>query len=43
MDCKPLSENDVKQLCEKAKEVLSKEPSVTPVKTPVTICGDIHG
>ena len=27
----------------KAKEILSKEENVQPVKAPVTICGDIHG
>ena len=42
-DCKPLSEQEVKQLCEKAKEVFSKEENVQPVKCPVTVCGDVHG
>lgn len=39
----PLPENEVKGLCEKAKEVLNSESNVQPVKTPVTICGDVHG
>jgi len=43
MECKPLPESEVKALCEKAKEVLSEESNVQPVKAPVTICGDIHG
>lgn len=43
MECKPLPENEIKILCEKAKEILSDESSVQPVRTPVTICGDIHG
>ncbi len=30
-------------LCEKGKEVISKESNVAVVKAPVTICGDIHG
>ncbi|KAL0410981.1 UNVERIFIED_CONTAM: Serine/threonine-protein phosphatase PP2A-5 catalytic subunit [Sesamum latifolium] len=30
-------------LCEKAKEILMDESNVQPVKSPVTICGDIHG
>lgn len=42
-DCKPLTEVEVKELCEKAKEVISKEENVQPVKAPVTICGDVHG
>ena len=43
MDCKPLPENEIKLLCEKAKEILANESSVQPVKCPVTVCGDIHG
>ena len=38
-----LSENQVKDLCEKAKEILIKEENVQHVRSPVTICGDIHG
>ncbi|KAL6575541.1 Serine/threonine-protein phosphatase PP2A-2 catalytic subunit [Orobanche hederae] len=43
MQCKPLSESEVRALCEKAKEILMEESNVQPVKSPVTICGDIHG
>ena len=43
MECKPLPESEIKSLCEKAKEILSEESNVQPVKTPVTVCGDIHG
>jgi len=39
----PLSENEVKQLCDKAKEVFMNESNVQPVPAPVTVCGDIHG
>ncbi|EFO92115.1 hypothetical protein CRE_07953 [Caenorhabditis remanei] len=42
-ECKPLSENQVKTLCEKAKEILEKEPNVQEVRCPVTVCGDVHG
>eukprot|EP00747_Dinoflagellata_sp_TGD_P187398 gnl/TRDRNA2_/TRDRNA2_45036_c0_seq1.p1 gnl/TRDRNA2_/TRDRNA2_45036_c0~~gnl/TRDRNA2_/TRDRNA2_45036_c0_seq1.p1 ORF type:complete len:322 (-),score=61.07 gnl/TRDRNA2_/TRDRNA2_45036_c0_seq1:114-1079(-) len=42
-ECKPLLEAEVKQLCDLAKEVLSNESNVQPVRCPVTICGDIHG
>ena len=31
MECKQLSENQVKTLCEKAKEILSKESNVQEV------------
>ena len=40
---KQISENDIKILCEKAREILSYENNVQPVRAPVTICGDIHG
>ncbi|RYR23604.1 hypothetical protein Ahy_B03g068808 isoform A [Arachis hypogaea] len=43
MQCKPLSEQEVRVLCEKAKEILMEESNVQPVSSPVTICGDIHG
>lgn len=34
---KPLTEQDIKQLCEKAKEILQLESNVTMVKAPVTV------
>jgi serine/threonine-protein phosphatase 2A catalytic subunit len=42
-DCKLLSEKQVKELCEKAKGILEPEKNVHSVRSPVTICGDIHG
>lgn len=42
-ECKYLPENDVKVLCEKAKEILAQEPNVVSARSPVTVCGDIHG
>ena len=42
-ECKQLSENDIKRLCEKARDVLLEESNVQPVQCPVTVCGDIHG
>jgi len=41
MEC--LSEKECVSLCEKAKEVLCVESNVSPVRAPVTVCGDIHG
>ncbi|KAJ1679674.1 Serine/threonine-protein phosphatase 6 catalytic subunit, partial [Spiromyces aspiralis] len=41
--CEYLPEQDIKELCEKVKEILIEESNVHPVYTPVTICGDIHG
>ncbi|KAF8378355.1 hypothetical protein HHK36_029694 [Tetracentron sinense] len=43
MECKPLSEAEVKNLCEQARAILVEEWNVQPVKCPVTVCGDIHG
>uniref|UniRef100_A0A8C5KXS8 Serine/threonine-protein phosphatase n=1 Tax=Jaculus jaculus TaxID=51337 RepID=A0A8C5KXS8_JACJA len=42
-ECKQLSESQVKSLCEKAKEILTKESNVQEVHCPVTVCGDVHG
>ena len=41
--CEILSEEDVRSLCRKAKEIFLSESNVQSVSTPVTICGDIHG
>lgn len=43
MDDKYLPESEIKVICEKAQEVLSKESNVPVVRAPVTVCGDIHG
>jgi len=39
----PLSETEVRSLCDKAREHLTSESNVQPVAAPVTVCGDIHG
>lgn len=38
-----LTEDEIQQLCEKAKEILVEEGNVREVKCPVTVCGDVHG
>ena len=38
-----ISEREVLSLCVLAKEVLSEEANVQPVRCPVTVVGDIHG
>ena len=38
-----LPEEDLKLLCEKAKEICIEESNVQNVSAPVIICGDIHG
>lgn len=40
---KLLEASEVEKLVVKAKEVLQKEQNVPVVRSPVTICGDIHG
>ncbi|XP_064240703.1 serine/threonine-protein phosphatase 2A catalytic subunit alpha isoform-like [Aotus nancymaae] len=42
-ECKQLSKSQVKSLCEKAKEILTKESNVQEVRCPVTVCGDVNG
>ncbi|CAI9278371.1 unnamed protein product [Lactuca saligna] len=43
MECKALTESEVKTLCDQARAILVEEYNVQPVKCPVTVCGDIHG
>ena len=43
LECKVLSESCLRSLCQKAKQILVKDPNIKPVSCPVTICGDIHG
>jgi serine/threonine-protein phosphatase 2A catalytic subunit len=43
MKCQHLTEAEVIDLCKLAKEILSKEANVQPVRCPVTVCGDVHG
>lgn len=37
------SELQIKELCERATEILGEEDNVQVVPAPVTICGDLHG
>ncbi|CAM0141587.1 phosphoprotein phosphatase PP4 catalytic subunit [Umbelopsis sp. WA50703] len=41
--CEIITENEVKILCQKAREILAEESNVQKIDAPVTICGDIHG
>lgn len=43
LECKPLPEQEVKVLCERARDILSTESNVQPVRCPVTVAGDVHG
>ncbi|GMR41842.1 hypothetical protein PMAYCL1PPCAC_12037, partial [Pristionchus mayeri] len=41
--CELITEQEVKSLCAKAREILVQEGNVQVIDSPVTICGDIHG
>ena len=43
LECKALSEPDLRNLLEKAREVFQSESNVHEVRCPVTLVGDIHG
>ncbi|CAI5446412.1 unnamed protein product [Caenorhabditis angaria] len=43
MRCELITEQEVKSLCAKAREILAEEGNVQVIDSPVTICGDIHG
>ncbi|EGR32452.1 protein phosphatase, putative [Ichthyophthirius multifiliis] len=41
--CERLKEQEVKELCNKVKQILNEEPNLVYVEAPISICGDIHG
>lgn len=41
--CRPLTEAQMRVLCELVKAQLLEESNVQPVSSPVTVVGDIHG
>ncbi|XXQ35363.1 Serine/threonine-protein phosphatase [Plasmodiophora brassicae] len=43
MRCQCLAEDDLRVLCLRVKALLMEESNVQPVRSPVTVCGDIHG
>lgn len=40
---KCLAENDLKELCNKVKEILIEESNIITISPPVVVCGDLHG
>ncbi|KAH0796073.1 Serine/threonine-protein phosphatase PP-X isozyme 2 [Histomonas meleagridis] len=42
-DCKLPTKEDAKLLLNKAKEILTSEPTILKLNAPITVCGDIHG
>lgn len=41
--CQLLTENELRELINKAIEILRDEPNVLNLSGPITVCGDIHG
>ena len=42
-NCKLPSESEIKDICEKVKEILVKEDNLVHLSSPISICGDLHG
>ncbi len=40
---KILTEKELRHVCERAKDILVQESNIMPVRSPVTLVGDIHG
>jgi serine/threonine-protein phosphatase PP1 catalytic subunit len=38
-----LSEEDLKYLCTKAREIFLSQPNMLELEAPLKICGDVHG
>lgn len=43
IDFKLPTENEIEEMCLKVKEILIEESNIEKIRSPVTICGDIHG
>jgi len=43
MECNMLTEDEIRELCQRGQEVLGSEQNVPLVPAPVTLVGDIHG
>ncbi len=42
LDCKPLSESEIRVVCETARGIFYNESNVQPVRCPVTVVGDMY-
>jgi len=38
-----LSEDDIKHLCTKSRELFISQPNLLELEAPIKICGDVHG
>jgi serine/threonine-protein phosphatase 2A catalytic subunit len=43
INCQLLTDMEIKFICERSKEIFAIESNVVIVRSPVTVCGDIHG
>ncbi|KAJ6237489.1 serine/threonine-protein phosphatase pp2a-related [Anaeramoeba flamelloides] len=43
LECELLEEEELFEVCEKVTEILGKEKNILTLKSPITICGDVHG
>ena len=41
--CETIKESEVRDLCNKARDILMEESNIQNIFSPITICGDIHG
>mmetsp|Transcript_33560 Transcript_33560/g.32619 ORF Transcript_33560/g.32619 Transcript_33560/m.32619 type:complete len:107 (-) Transcript_33560:621-941(-) len=41
--CECIKESEVRELCNKARDILMEESNIQNISSPITICGDIHG
>jgi serine/threonine-protein phosphatase 4 catalytic subunit len=42
-NCECIKESEVRDLCDKARDILLEECNIRYINSPITICGDIHG
>lgn len=43
LKCQTIKESEVKELCVKARDILTSESNVHKMPAPCTVVGDIHG
>jgi len=41
--CECIKENEARDLCNMARDILMEESNIQNIQAPITICGDIHG
>lgn len=41
--CECIKEAEVRELCNKARDIFLEESNIQQIHSPITVCGDIHG